>query len=238
MLDRFDWLRRSRTGAEFLATLRCFQAMPELFTGGGEFGPPFSALNGPCWRCWVYPRGGTSPRTGYCPICQAILDGAGEYGITSRYAAVIWGYVNRLPRSARAGSGTLGAYICDERHFLVAMVQQELKPWLQELLLYDGEELKGLLQVFPTVGLKEPSMGELLAHIVHREARFPPDRLRVSFFPALRQVFHSRTYEKEGVLTFEATEFLNTLELATVFPVLPDCGCVRGSGPRSADVVA
>jgi hypothetical protein len=225
MLGRFDWLRRSRTGPELLATLRYLEATPELPTEnvedprkGGELGPPSSALDGPCQRCWVYPRAGNR----YCATCQAILDGAWKLRSLIPEAIVVWGFVNRLPRQRPGSSGfadsrILGMYVHDEHHFLLMLRQQELKPWLQELVLYHGADLKGLLQIFPPADGKSALMGDLLALVIHQEARFPPDRLRVRFFSRLVQVFHPRPYEREGVLNFAITEFMNTLELAAVF---------------------
>lgn len=218
MLGPFDWLRRSRNGPELLATLRYLEAAPELPAKDGEPGPPPSALNGPCRRCWIYPRA----RGGYCITCRAILDEAWKLRDLVSEAVVVWGFVNRLPRQ-RPGGGSatekriLGAYAPDERHFLLMLRQQELKPWLQELVLYHGTDLKGLLQVFPPADGKSALMGDLLALVIHQEARFPPDQLRVRFFSRLAQVFHPRPYEREGVLNFTITDFLNTLDLATIF---------------------
>jgi hypothetical protein len=97
------------------------------------------------------------------------------------------------------------------------LYQRELKPWLQELALYHGADLKGFIQIFPTVGTRYPNMGELISRIVYNESRFPMDRLWVRFFSDLQQVFKPHLYEREGVLTFEVTDFLSTLEMATVF---------------------
>ena len=233
MLTPFDWLRRSRTEPELLATLRYLEETPELPTDGIDPGPPPTELNGPCQRCWIYPR--TTAR--YCATCQALLDRAWPLRDVVLRSVVIWGFVNRLPRSrpgsggfgksaeaaptppaaARAAGSPLGTYIQDDRHFLLMLPHEGLKPWLQELVLYHGAELKGLLQIFPTTGGRSAPMGDLLARMIHQETRYPPDRLRVRFFSSLQQIFHPRAYEKEGVLTFEVSEFLNTLEMATVF---------------------
>jgi hypothetical protein len=195
MLDRFDWLRRSRTGAELLATLRYLQNHPKLSTDNGELGPPFSALNGPCLRCWVYPRTSRS-NARHCSTCQAILSEAWRLGTLSRDAVVIWGFVNQLPRqlhSDAADAHSLGAYVHDERHFLMMLYYRDLQSWFQELIIY-------------------------------HEARFPQDKLRVRFYAATYQVLDPRTYDREGVLTFEVSEFLRMLDLAVVFRsvLLPD----------------
>lgn len=281
MLEPFDWLRRSRTGAELLATLRYLAAGRELPSADAELGPPPSALNGPCWRCWFYPRVATSRGVRYCPTCQAIVDEARRLKNLSPDTVVVWGFVNRLPRQLRVaaspnrpapaevvapaaipnetapgdpppapdkppggdlgprilpvkptppdpgrvpGSHTLSAYVVDERHFLLLLVQRELKSWLQDLVLYHGGELTGLIQIFPTTGNRDPGMGDLLARVVHQEARYPFDRLRVRFFASYNQIFRPDPAEREGVLTFEISDFMNTLELVSVFRslLLPD----------------
>ena len=222
MLSSFDWLRRSQTGAELLATLEYLTSRPDLFPTGDEIGPPFSALDGPCQRCWVYPRL-ASPQQNYCPSCQAILTRAGRLGKISRQSIVIWGLVNRLSKLLRMGEGfddhhVLGTYVHDENHFLLVMPRRELKPWLQELVIYHGSDLKGLIQILPTTGGgKQVSMGDILCRAVHHEARFPMDQLRVRFFSAPYQILKPHTRDRQGLLTFEVSEFLSVLEMAAVF---------------------
>ncbi len=225
MLSSFDWLRRSRTGAELLATLQYLTAEPDLFPTGEEIGPPHSALNGPCQRCWVYPRL-SSPRHKYCRVCQAILARAHKLNHVSRQCIVVWGFVNRLPQQLWTGAGfyeqhALGTYVHDERHFLLLMRRYELKTWLRELVIYHGADLKGLVQIFPTTAARQgASMGEILCRAVHLEARFSMDRLRVRFFSAPYQLLTPRTRDREGLLTFEVSEFLSLMEMAAVFRTL------------------
>ncbi len=224
MLSSFDWLRRAQTGAELLATLHCLAGRPDLLAEP-EIGPPHSALGGPCQRCWVYPRapapgGRLSP---YCKPCLVILAAAGQIGHISRQAVVVWGLVNQLPHQLARGEGSqdspvLGVYVPDPRHFLLMLPRRALKPWLQELLLYYGTDLKGLLEIFPTAGSRGGiNMGDALCWAIHDEGRFPLDQLRVRFFSAPHQFLHHRTREKQGQLTFEAADFVSLLEMAAVF---------------------
>jgi len=230
MLSSFDWLRRSRTGAELLATLEYLTTKPDLFSAGEEIGPPFSALDGPCQRCWVYPRlplfrqGSTqASRQSYCQTCQAIMARASKFGHISRQSIVVWGFVNRLSKLLRMGEGfsdyhVLGAYVHDENHFLLMMPRRELKPWLRELTIYHGPDLKGLLQIFPTTGAgKGVNMADALCRAIHHETRFPMDQLRVRFYSAPYQILKPYTREQQGLLTFEVSEFLSLLEMAAVF---------------------
>jgi len=226
VLNGFDWLRRSRTGAELLATLRVLEEKPDLFDKE-EVGPPHSALDGPCQRCWIYPRvpsrRGTSQ---YCQTCRAILGEAGRLGQVSRRSIIIWGFVNRLPKQLESGRGfsdsrVLGAYVHAPDHFLVAIHRQELKPWLQELVIYHGAALKGLIQILPTMGMgRGITMGDILCRAVHHEGRFSMDQLRVRFFSAPHQLLIPHERDRRGMLTFEITDFLSLLEMAAVFRTL------------------
>jgi hypothetical protein len=226
MLSSFDWLRRSQTGAELLATLEYLRQSrttePGLFPTGDEIGPPYSALDGPCQRCWVYPRLPSSRRN-YCKSCQAILARASRLGKISRHSIVVWGFVNRLPERLRTGEEFYGhrisgVYVHDEHRFLLVMHRRGLKAWLQELVIYHGSDLKGLVQIFPTTGTKRGTgMGDILCRAVHHEARFSMDQLRVRFFSAPYQLLKPHIRDQQGLLTFEVSEFLSLLEMAAVF---------------------
>ena len=236
MLNGFDWLRRSRTGAELLSTLRYLATKPALPSDEG--GPPHSALDGPCRRCWIYPRVPTSRRdlpdetifdwraAPYCPVCSAVMAGASRLGGVSRRSIAVWAHVNRLPRQLQPGGQwhdcrVLGSYIHGDNHFLLMMERRELKPWLRELVLYHGPELKGLLQVLPTTGgTRGPAMSDLLCRAHHQEGRFALDQLRVRFFSAPYQLLIPHERDKKGMLTFEITDFIGLLEMASVFRTL------------------
>lgn len=238
MLNRFDWLRRCRTGAELLATLDYlsrdeWQVTDDVslatrhasLATAVELGPPPSALDGPCLRCWVYPCAPTKPNARYCPTCQTILDGAWRRRALATRTVVVWGFVNQVPPQMRAAidlntTYLTARYIHDEQHFLTLLRYRELQPWLQELALYHGGVLKGLLQVCPTTGGRDSHMGELLCRMVHNEARFPTDRLRIRFFASPHQVYDPHLYDRMGILTFDLAEFLRMLDMAVVFRTL------------------
>ncbi len=253
MLDSFDWVRRSRSGAELLATMEYLEEKPDLFFTE-EIGSPHSALSGPCQRCWIYPRqpasSQRSPRNEeqetspdpyhdrkaapYCEPCRTILARASRLGKISRQSVAIWGWVNQLPKQLETGEGfhpsvsskvgkavdrhVLAAYVHGQNHFLLMMRRYTLKPWLQELLLYHGAELKGVIQVLPTTSTGGGvDMADVLGRAVHQEARFSMDQLRVRFFSAPYQLLKPHTRDREGLLTFEVSEFLSLLEMAAVF---------------------
>lgn len=221
MLSSFDWVRLSRTGAELLATLEFVKTRPDIFPSAEEdVGPPFSALDSPCQRCWVY---APLPGRRYCRACQSVLARAAHLSRRSYAAVVVWGFVNQLPRQLWASEGfyrehTWGDYVRDEHHFLLVMHRRQLKPWLQELALYHGSDLKGIIQVLPTSGTKfESAMGNILCLAAYQEARFSMDRLHVRFFSAPHQLLHPHTRDRAGLLTFDVPDFLSLLETAAVF---------------------
>ncbi|MBI2950462.1 hypothetical protein HYY27_00135 [bacterium] len=220
MLSAFDWLRRSRTGSELLATLMCLEEDPGFPAGGDEIGPPHSALDGPCKRCWIYARqsGGQ-----HCGRCASILARSRALSPASRHALVIWGFVNRLPAPLREGESArmehaLGAYAPDGNRFLVVTPQREIKPWIQGLIFRHGPDLKGNLQIFPTLeSFRTPGMGDLLCYAVHHEAHLPMDQMRVRFYSAPLQVLTPHERDRRKLLTFEVSEFLGLLDAAEVF---------------------
>ncbi len=225
MLTPFDWIRQTRTGSELLAVLHCMEDRPDLVgRDADEIGPPHSALSPLCERCRVYAAPTNRPRAPYCPTCSTILNQAAGLKELSQNTVLLWGHVNLLPYnlSARAEQGrVVGAYIHSQTpgqtRFLVALHRQALKPWLQDLVLYHGLEMRGVLQLFPTTGMLGASMGDLVCHIVHHESRFPMDALRVRFFATVHQVLQPHRYDKQGVVNFEIGEFLSMLEMAAVF---------------------
>jgi hypothetical protein len=227
MLSNFDWIRRSQSGAELLATLRCLSEHPHFSSDEGELGPPHSALSSPCQRCWIYPRmSHPKNRDCYCKYCKEILAKKRRLSSLSRNSLVIWSFVNQLPtRFLKAKSpkskSILGAYVHDENHFLVIIHKLKLKDWLQELAMYHGLDLRGLLQMFPTVGSgAKIKMGDILCIPMHQETHLPMDRLRIQFYSNPFQLLNPRLRERQAILTFEVAEFLSLLEMAEVFRTL------------------
>lgn len=227
MLSGFDWIRRCRTGAELLATLQALHKKPELFQPEEGLGPPPSALDGPCQRCWIHPRAPSKRKASrYCRTCRAILVQAYRLYRFSFQLIVVWGRVNQLPKPLdrdgfHGDRRILGVYIHDANHFLLMMHRRQLKAWLQELALYHGTGLAGLLQILPPTGRGGGiDMADVLCRAVYQEERFPMDRLRVRFFPAPHLILRPHLRDQLGVLTFEIGEFLSLLEMAAIFRTL------------------
>ena len=223
MLTSFDWLRRSRNGQELLGTLIYLSENSGFPAENTEIGPPLSALRSPCQRCWIYPPQGGDV---LCRTCAEILTSGQGRSRLSRHSIVIWGVVDRLPQSLQHSAGgrsphVLGAYIHDERRFLAMMLRRDLKPWLQEMVIHHGTDLRGGLQIFPTMGPKPTLvMGDILCWAVHHEAYREKDRLCVRFYSSPSQVIMPHKRDRRGLLNFEISEFLGLLEMAEVFRLL------------------
>ncbi len=254
MLSSFDWIRRSRTGAELLATLRCLaleekrgakdkeQRIENIerkveseaqLSSTPSIGPPVSATKFPCQRCWTYPRmsGSDYKDDPYCKFCAEILKRTPGLGRASRGSVIIWGFGNRLPEQlenerpeSRHGSYALrlkpflAGHVYNGNRFLLMIYRRQLRDWLRELILHEGTTLKGLIQIFPTMGLSTGiAMGDILCRAVHHEANFPLDQLRVRFYSEVHQLLQPHVRDRKGMLTFEASEFLSLMEMAMVF---------------------
>ncbi len=246
MLNFYDWLRRSEDGSELLATLEYIMTEPEKFPSEEKLGPPLSAFHRPCQRCWVYPCCSTENilpeivlRDGrrkiyvpsvaetqdFCLFCREIIAKAENLTDLSRQVIVLWGFVNHLPNRVLGegkfmGNRVIASYIHDDHHFLLILARPELKSWIQELLIYHGADIKGLIQMFPTVRDARNHQGEILCRACHQETRFPMDMLRVRFFSNPSQLYAPQSRDEEGLLTFEITEFLRLLDMAEIFRTL------------------
>lgn len=225
MLSGFDWLRRSNSGAELLATMTYLSENPEASHDDAEMGAPHSATGGPCLRCWIYPRVGDGEP--YCRACSDILQLARGFAAASRHAAVLWGFFNQIPTKilqwsvGNRNDRLLGCYIQDANHFLLAISRRELRAWLQDLTLYYGFDLRGILQIFPTTGAgTRTGMGDVLCQAIHRDLYLPMGQLQVRFFSAPYQLLKPRLRDRKGMLTFTLADFLNMLEMAEIFRAL------------------
>ncbi|SLM27611.1 hypothetical protein MTBBW1_1040068 [Desulfamplus magnetovallimortis] len=223
MLNTFDWIRRSRSGAELMATLNYFRkCKPDLFPEEKSLANAVTLFDVPCSRCWIYPCEDPDGEA-YCRICKKIVTASRKMGHRSRHSVVVWGYVNQIPKNLESGKGfyssdIVGAYVHDDSHFMLVLDRYKIKPWLQELLLYHGADLKGLLQIFPTTGKSaKAEMSDIINRAIHQDSRYPMDTLRVRFFSRPYQVFSPRERDNAGILTFSVMEFLELLQMAFIF---------------------
>ncbi|MBF0204445.1 MAG: hypothetical protein HQK67_09065 [Desulfamplus sp.] len=223
MLNIFDWIRLSRNGSELLATMEYFlENKPDMFPEEKALAGPVSFLSRPCSRCWIYPSSDNQDDS-YCKICLKIITLSKKMGHKSNYSMVVWGNVNYLPKQLKSRQGfyassIMGSYVHDDNHFMLILERYKLKPWIQELLLYHGTELKGLLQIFPTVGdTFRGNMNDIINRAIHQDSRYPMNVLRIRFFPNAFQLFVPHERDNAGILTFEIKEFLELLQMAFIF---------------------
>jgi len=55
---------------------------------------------------------------------------------------------------------------------------------------------------------------------MHQEANRPMDKLRVRFHSTPRKLLTPHIFDQKGILTFDISDFLSLLEMATIFRVL------------------
>jgi hypothetical protein len=223
MLTFFDWLRQCRTGGELLALLSGAVA-EERLPGGRKYEPPppETLFRTPCRRCGFFSAvPGSAPPD--CPTCEEIRRTGKRMDRTAGFSRILWGHVNRIPRMI-AGDGhaspeLLGRYIHDDHHFLAMFSGKGTLPFFRRMLMYDGHDLKGFLQIFPAVSAGHRNrMMDLLIRACHYDAVYPMDALRVRCFTRAHQVFHPGRYETpENRITCEASEFMSLLEMARIF---------------------
>lgn len=225
MLSHFDWIRSCRQGTELLVVTRGLNNHASLFATENT-GPagPYMASTGPCYRCWVYPRQKTTGAGWqYCRTCHHIIKESSQLWSQSRHLVVVWGFVNQLLAQFREGQGfidsrILSSYVHDVNHFLLLMYRKELKTWLQELGLYHGHNLKGLLVIFPTISsVPGLNMGDVLTAAISEEKKYPLDMLRVQFFATPYEVIKPKVRHRQKILTFDISEFIQYLGMAEVF---------------------
>lgn len=222
MLSKFDWLSRCRSGTELLATLKFFSENPEFDLSRLEPGGPISAIGDLCQRCRVYaPVKAGNRYTRYCRFCEKIIQRKGESAPKSDHAVVLWGHVNLISRRLRESKpsrGLFGIYIHDDHHFLIMMHRQYLKQWLQDLVIYSGLSLRGLLQIFPSIGeYRNLHIGDYLTWAIHHETTFLMDQLRIRFYTNPHQIINPKRREQEGLLTYHISDFISMLEMVEVF---------------------
>jgi len=215
MLNAFDWIRLCENGAELIATLDAIKSTPQIFPDAIRMGPPVRCIDGPCERCWIFPR---LPESSFCETCQAIVAESRNLGSVSRKCLLIWGAVNVLPDLDLNENKSRSVFMPDDTHFLVVVNGRDVAGWLKQVVMDQDTGLKGLLTIFPTTG-KRPTftMGDILCRAIYHDSRFPMDRLRIRYFARPGQVKAPHLREKQGLLIFDVLEFMLLLEMAAMF---------------------
>jgi len=221
MFSDLDWILRCRTGHELYATLKCFDEAVGPLRHRTELGPPPGATSELCHRCWVLPLDPNSGASPYCPFCKRVLDRCWQLSQRTFGFLVLWCTLNRLPRHLQSRSGFYGYpdrvfHVLDERHFLMMIPIRALKPWIEEMLLYEVD-INGLVVVFPPISRQPFVFGDLLARMMCEAPEIGMDQLWIRFYASPFQVFASGMRSRIESLDAEISDFLALLETATVF---------------------
>lgn len=230
----FDWLALSSSGPELLSTMFTLRVIePGDFEN--EPGTPMSALSALCPRCQCFSA--QHAHGGYCRTCAHILEKKRIFVPIIKEVALIWGYVGFIPAPVLelcdSKVGVISpfltnllqpfCYLPDPHHFLVALRNFQLQPWLQELVFAHGKNLQGNLQIFSTRGSRRfKQMGDLLSSVRGLENNQPLEPMHIRFYPDSATIFQSTQAIEAKSLLSDITQFLSLLELVKSFKTLFD----------------
>lgn len=222
MFTSFDWLRTCSSGNELLAVMILMKTKPGIFYWSSEPGCPMTAIAHPCRRCWTYPK--LKPfRRNFCLACEHILRLASRLKSESQKSVLVWGHVNQIPKTVLNPPDMLNChtYLHDERSFLIALTACRLRNWLQDVMIHHSDQLKGVFQIFPPVGItRRGGMGDVLCKHVADSTGMPSNRLWIRFFPKPYDVFNEPKKQKKGLVPLEVDEFMRLLDMASIFRTL------------------
>jgi len=218
MQNAFDWLRICRSGSELMATLDLVSDEPDLpgIVAKEEcLGIPQAAFDGPCLRCKYYSR---LPDNHLCYFCNNVMVREAIIRSFARHCVALWHYVNfplkRIPKT----SYEIFHYQVDKNRYICCTNRWNLKNFLQEIMMIQGPEWRGVIQIFPVFqGGETLTMSDMLCSAIFDEKSMIQDRLYVKFFATPFQFVHKKEREREGKLIFEVTDFIGYIEMAEIF---------------------
>jgi len=218
MQNAYDWLLISKSGGELLATIDLVTDEPDLpgIVAKEEcLGLPQTAFDGPCLRCRYYSRLANSH---YCYFCNHVMVRESVVRSYARHSVALWCFVNYPPKKIPKTSHEVFCHIVDDNRFICCTNRWNLKNFLQEMMMIQGPDWLGTLQIFPVFrGGETLTMSDLLCSAIFDESALVQDRLYIKFFSSPYQFVHKREREREGKLIFEATDFVGYLEMAEIF---------------------
>jgi hypothetical protein len=218
MQNAYDWMQICRSGSELIATLDLLADepnLPEIIAKEDCLGSPQTAYDGPCFRCRYYSR---LPNDHYCYFCNHVMVREKILKSFARHSVALWFFVNFPPKKLPATGQEVFSYILDDNHFLCCTNRWNLKSFLQEIMLIQGPDWLGVIQIFPVFqGGDTLTMSDLLSSALFDEKSIVQDRLYIKFFASPFQIVHKREREREGKLIFEAVNFVGYLEMAEIF---------------------
>jgi hypothetical protein len=219
MQNAYDWLRICRTGGELIATIDLVSDEPDLpgiVAKEESLGSPQTAFTGPCLRCSYYER---LFNKNYCYFCNQVMVRENVLRSIARHSVALWCFVNYPPkRNPKTSNYEVFSHIVDNSRFICCTNRWNLKNLLQEMMMMQGPDWLGTIQIFPVFkGGDTLTMSDLLCSAIFDESALVQDQLYVKFFSSPFQFVHKREREREGKLIFEVTDFIGYLEMAEIF---------------------
>ena len=112
----------------------------------------------------------------------------------------------------------IGHIDLDYRSGLIMCYRKDIQSWLQDLVLFYGESLKGMLEIFPTMGQGSIiGMGDILSTAKHEASSLSYNKMWIRFYPESWQLLETKKRHDNGILTFSLSEFIAFIEKANVF---------------------
>lgn len=221
MLSTYEWLCRSRSGADLLAGLRYFQASG---TGASVPAPPRSALRPVCGVCNVFEAGVGQPTL--CPTCAAIKEEKARLGyfVDIRILRCVLGHASKPPWHLRGRKtpslAHADAIALEDGYFLLILRGYDVVPWMSELVLEHGEDYSARLQIFPTIGGGRLLMGDCLRLAYFRDQL----QARRHSPPGLELICHANVFDllpgkkkQGGLFCYGGGEFLRLANMMALF---------------------
>jgi len=218
MQNAYDWLQICPSGSELMATLDLIADepdLPEIVAKEDCLGIPQTAFDGPCLRCRYFSR---LPNDHFCYFCNHVMVREPIIRSLARHSVVLWCFVNFPPKKIPKSNYEVFYHIVDDNRFICCTNRWNLKSLLQEIMLVQGPDWLGVLQIFPTFqGGETMTMSDMLCSAIFDEKTLIQDRLYIKFYSSPFQFVHKKEREREGKLIFEATDFIGYLEMAEIF---------------------
>jgi len=218
MQNAYDWLRICKSGSELIATIDLVTDepyLPEIMVKEDCLGPPQTAFDGPCLRCQYFSR---MPNHHLCYFCDHVIVREKSVRSFAPHCVTIWGFVNFPFRKIPQTKHEIFTYNVDHNRFICCTNRWNLKMLLQEIMMIQGPDWLGTLQIFPAFqGGETMNMSDMLCSAIFDEKALIQDRLYIKFFASPFQFVHKKEREREGKLIFDAIDFIGYLEMAEIF---------------------
>lgn len=222
MLALFDYICRCKTGSELYGALKIKNQIKQHLDDQ-NIGVPCTAVYGPCQRCWIYD---CNVGEEYCPLCNSILEHSQGHNLVFQDITLIWYDFDLFPTSIEKilPEDHIGFIPLNYRSGLIMCMRSSIQNWLRSLTLKYGSLIKGLLQIFPTMGQGNiVGMGDILSTAKSQSKSLQFNNLWVRFYPEAWQLLDTKRREELGILTFEISDFISLIEKSKIYKeVIPN----------------